>query len=153
MDKSWHHAQSLWHKTGKHFMFDVKWDKKLKISKNISTGKLILGTSHLKPVTRQFIERQFIERQFIEPTVYRTDSLSNDSLLNRQLIGFVKLNTSVLNAHMQWVHRILLYPIKRFNCTHRCTRRGVRGAAPWAWKFSGQTLFSGQPQGAEISWM
>jgi len=77
-------------------MFDVKWDKKLKISKNISTGKMILGTSHLKPVTRQFIERQFIE-----PTVYRTDSLSNDSLLNRQLIGFVKLNTSVLNAHMQ----------------------------------------------------
>ena len=38
---------------------------------------------------------------------------------------------------------------------HRRTRRGAEGAAapPRAWKISGQTLFSGQPQVAQKPWI
>jgi len=41
-----------------------------------------------------------------------------------------------------------------FICHHRRTRRGVGGADdPRAWKNSGQTLFSGQAQVAQKSWV
>jgi len=75
-------------------------------------------------IERQFIEGQFIERQFIATTVYRTDSSSNRQFIeptvyrNESLLNFLKLNTSILNWHMQCVHRILLYHQKRFKCIH-----------------------------------
>ena len=72
-------------------------------------------------------------RQFIEPTVHRTDSSSNrqfveptvrrtDSMSNRQFVEPTVCRTdsfSILNGHMQCVHRILLYPSKAFQM-HPC---------------------------------
>jgi len=78
-------------------------------------------------IERQFVERQIFERQFIEPTVYRTDSLSNRQFneltvhRNESFLNFLKLNTNILNAHMQCVHRILLYPPKAFQM-HPCKK-------------------------------
>jgi len=72
-------------------------------------------------------------RQFVKPTVHRTDSSSNrqfieptvhrtDSSSNRQYVEPTVCRTdsfSILNGHMQCVHRILLYPSKAFQM-HPC---------------------------------
>jgi len=64
--------------------------------KKIAAAKWLSTISNNDNFTalNQTVPQQFIERQYIEPIVDR-----NESLLN-----FSKLNTSILNRHMQCVH-------------------------------------------------
>ena len=53
------------------------------------------------------------------------------------------------------IHKIIIpLQVMHLNLPHRRTRRGSGGAAARpAWNISGQTMFSGQAQPAEKSWM
>ena len=53
------------------------------------------------------------------------------------ILGCFDLSQSECNAAAKTTNK---------KSSHRRTRRGGRAAPPWAWKISGQTLFSGEAQ-------